>query len=205
MIAEVHAMGVEIIVVIGGGNIWRGAEAVDWNMDPAQADIIGMYGTGFNVAALAPLLQKLNIPTVTFTRGNTAGLGPAYDTTEVCAALEGGRVVLLAGGMGATGISTDVAAVSAAVDTAADVVIMSKFGVDGVYDRDPRRYPEKAVMLPELNASEALARKLAVMDGTALTMAISGRTPIHVIPADEVSGARYVIEGKKFGSKVLPV
>jgi uridylate kinase len=204
-IAEVHGMGVDIIVVIGGGNIWRGPDAVGWNMDSAQADTIGMYGTGLNVAVLTPHLQKLGVPTETLTRGSTAGLGPAYDATKLCAALDRSRVVLLPGGMGVSGISTDVAAVAAAIDADADAVIMSKHGVDGVYDRDPKLDRDAAVLIPELNASDALIRKLAVMDATALTMAIAGKTPIHVIPAAEASGLRYVIEGKKFGSKVLPL
>jgi uridylate kinase len=81
---------------------------------------------------------------------------------------------------------------------------MSKFGVDGVYDRDPRRDPGNAVFLAELDASDALDRKLAVMDATALAMARDHGKPIHVIPASETWGPRHVVEGKQFGSKILP-
>ncbi|MGW4059206.1 amino acid kinase family protein [Amycolatopsis sp. NPDC004747] len=202
-IAEVHDLRIGVIVVTGGGNIWRGAGAAGWQISPTWADMIGMYGTGFNIAALAARLEHMHLPVETLTRGNTTGLGDPYTTTKLGEALDHGKIVLIAGGMGVTGVSTDVAAVSAAIDAHADAVIMAKYGVDGVYDRDPRR-TEGAVFLPELTVSDALAKKLAVMDATALTMAQAGKVPIHVIPADETSGVRYVIEGKKFGSKILP-
>lgn len=202
-IAGVHALGVGLVVVVGGGNLFRGPDGVEWEIDPWQADQAGMLATGINVVLLAGILDRMGVPTETFSRGACIGVGLPYTRREVCTAVDEKRVAFLAGGMGISGVSTDVPAVHAAVDVQAEAIIMAKHGIDGVYDADPNKAPA-AKFLPELAASEALARKLAVMDTPALALALAHNKRIHVIPASEPDGVRHVLEGKEIGSLILP-
>ncbi|MER7007165.1 hypothetical protein ABT297_29570 [Dactylosporangium sp. NPDC000555] len=203
-LASVYALGVDMSVIVGGGNLFRGTEADSWQMDRPQADVVGMIATGLNCAILEGLLTQLGVSTQTFSRGPCRGIGHEYLREDVCAALDRRRVVILAGGIGQTGVSTDVAAVHAAIDTHADAIVMSKYGVDeGVYDADPRRNP-RARFLPKLTASQALAQGLAFMDAAGLAMARDYAKRIFVVPASDMANIRYLIEGKDIGSVVLP-
>ena len=207
MIAAVYSMGVTVTVVVGGGNIFRGANAGDWGLTRDQADEVGMLSTGVNALLLRDLLQNLGLVPAVFSRGPAEGTGRPYDCENVRTSLKKGEIVLLAGGLGRPGISTDVAAIEAAIDTGAPAVIMSKHGVDGVYTSDPND-PEnsgEATRLPELTASEALERKLQVTDAEALHRARARGKLIHVINASETHGPRYVLEGKGNGSLILPM
>jgi len=207
MIAAVHSMGVTVTVVVGGGNIFRGALADQWGLEREQADAVGMASTGVNVLLLRGLLRNLGLVPAVFSRGPAEGTGQPYDREHVRTSLQKGAIVLLSGGLGVPGISTDVAAIEAAIDTGAPAVIMSKNGVDGVYTREPHD-PQgggDASFIPDLTASEALERNLQVMDATALHRARDHGKLIHVIPAAETYAPRYVLEGKEIGSRIIPV
>jgi uridylate kinase len=207
MIAAVHSIGVTVTVVVGGGNIFRGANADEWGIERDEADDVGMASTGVNVLLLKSLLRRLGLTPAVFSRGTAEGTGQPYDCEQVRASLQNGAVALLAGGLGKPGISTDVTAVDAAIDTEAPVVIMSKHGVDGVYTSDPHdpRDGEAALFIPELTVSEALEQNLQVMDAAALSLARRHGKLIHVIPAAETYAPRYVLEGKEIGSRIIPM
>ena len=205
MIAAVHSMGVTVTVVVGGGNIFRGTLADQWELEREQADAVGMAATGVNVLILQGLLRNLGLLPAVFSRGPAGGIGQPYDCDHVRASLEKRAIVLLAGGLGVPGISTDVAAVEAAIDTEAPAVIMSKHDVDGIYTSDPHGpYGTDAVHIPALTASEALERELQVTDAAALRRARAHGKLIHVIPAADTFAPCDVLQGKEIGSRVIP-
>lgn len=203
-LAGVHADGVAIVIVVGGGNLFRGSQADRWRLDQWQADTIGMVATGMNVLVLDGVLSRIGVPTQVFSRGPCVGFGVPYEHYEIREALNQGRIALVAGGMGIPGVSTDVPAIHAAIDTDADMVVMCKHGVDGVHEADPKAEPG-ARFLPELTASYALTSRLAVMDSAALALAREHSMRIHVIPASDPSAIRHAIEGKEIGSLILPI
>jgi uridylate kinase len=207
MIATVHSMGVTLTIVVGGGNIFRGALADKWGMTREQADEVGMTSTGVNVKALQNMLQNLGLAPAVFARGPALGTGQPYNREHVRTALQMGKIVLLAGGLGVPGISTDVAAIEAAIDTDTPAVLMSKHGVNGVYTGDPHdpQAGAEATFMADLTASEALKQGLQVMDAVALHQARAHGKLIHVIPAAETDAPRYVLEGKEIGSRIIPM
>jgi uridylate kinase len=202
-IAFISSMGVTVTVIVGGGNIFRGARADAWHLERHQADAVGMAATGVNALLLDGILNQIGAATQIFSRGPCTGIGVPYEREELLATLREGHVALLAGGLGISGFSTDVSAVHAAIDTSAEVVIMSKHGIDGVYDADPRSNPD-ATFLPSLTASDALSKNLQVMDSTALMLALKHQKYIHVVPASESNNVRYAVEGKEMGSLIYP-
>ncbi|GAA2128809.1 amino acid kinase family protein [Actinomadura napierensis] len=202
-IRTVCKMGVTTTVIVGGGNIFRGGSAKAWELDRLQADEAGMAATGVNAILLQGILESMAVRTEIFSRGPCNGIGIPYSGEELRAALSDGQVGILAGGMGISGFSTDVPAVHAAIDTMAEVVIMSKHGTDGVYNDDPR-VVKNARFLPSLSASQALARKLRVMDSTALSLARDHSKYIHVVPAADPNSVQYAVEGKEVGSVITP-
>ncbi|WP_299056446.1 hypothetical protein [uncultured Nocardioides sp.] len=183
-LAEVHSLGVKLGVVVGGGNLLRGNQAHLWGVPRDTLDIAGMLATGVNASLLVGVLQSFDIPAQLFSRGPCSSSGTPYEPTEVAASFEAGNACVIAGGLGVPGISTDVAAVSLASDVGAEALFMSKFGVDGVYDRDPRLHPN-AHFLPELSASYALGENLAIMDREALKLARAHGICIRVVPASD--------------------
>jgi uridylate kinase len=203
MIASIRTMGVGVTAVVGGGNIYRGSNAVDWRIERYQADLAGMAATAVNVLLLEGVLNTLGIPTAVFSRGPCVGVGREYaGSAPLREAIQEDAVVLVAGGLGVPHISTDVAAVQAAIDTNAPAVIMSKHGVSGVYSAHPSE--PGSYLMPSLAASDALRLGLAVMDSMALRLAIEYGKVIHVIAAKDIDGPRDILEGKDIGSVVSP-
>jgi uridylate kinase len=202
-IAELRDMGVSVTVVVGGGNIFRGRDALEWDLDQDTADEAGMAATGVNAKLLAGKLRARDVPLQIFSRGTASGAGLPYEPVHMRTLLAGGQVAIIAGGSGETGHSTDLPAIQAAIDTGAEVVIMSKHGVQGVHDADPRLAPD-AKLVPELTASDALRRNLAVMDSAALILARDNGKLIHVIGAEVPDGVRHAVEGKEIGSVIYP-
>jgi uridylate kinase len=196
-------MGISMAVIVGGGNIIRASQGAAWRLSRAQADEAGMYATGFNALLLANNLENIGVAEQIFSRGAAGGIGIPYDIPELRSVISDGQVAIIAGGAGVRGTSTDVPAVQAADDTKADVVIMAKNRVDGVYDADPRHNPD-AKFIPELTASEALEMKLRVMDSGAMRLARICNKPIHVVAASDPNSIRYAIEGKEIGSIIHP-
>ncbi|MCO5993968.1 amino acid kinase family protein [Actinoallomurus rhizosphaericola] len=203
-VAAIRAMGVVVTLIVGGGNIYRGAQATRWHLDRPQADAVGMAATAVNALLLDGMLDTMGVPAHIFARGPASGSGNLYHREEVRSVLARNEVVILAGGMGVSGFSTDVPAVHAAIDTMADVIVMAKHGVDGIYEKDPRRHSD-ARFLPSVTASEALRRNLRIMDASALTLARDHGKTIHVVGAADPNAVKYAVEGKEIGSIVQPL
>ncbi len=202
-IADVRDLGVRVAVVVGGGNIFRGRDSLEWDLDQDTADEAGMAATGVNAKLLSGKLRAKGVPHQIFARGTASGAGVCYEPASMLTLLSGGGVVIIAGGSGETGHSTDLPAIQAAIDIDAEAVVMSKHGVQGVHDADPRLTPD-AKLLPELTASDALRANLAVMDQAALIHARDNGKLIHVIGAEVPDGVRHAVEGKEIGSVVYP-
>ena len=201
-ITEVHALGADVLVVVGGGNVFRGAEREKFNLSSSDGDKVGMIATGLNAALLEGGLRAIGTSVEVFSRGPCIGVGTPWERNAVNAALEHG-VVILAGGLGVPSMSTDVPAVHAAVELDADAVIMEKHGVDGVYTSDPRLSSD-ARLLPVVSASNAIEQRLGVMDIVALELARQFGKTIHVVPASDRTAAAGVVRGEDRGSRVTP-
>lgn len=202
-IADLRDMGVAITVVVGGGNIMRGSQAVEVGLDRVIADEIGMTGTGLNAQLLDGFLRGSGVPCQIFSRGTASGIGIPYDPARMCELLADGHVVIVAGGSGQTGHSTDFPAVQSAIDTRAEAIVMAKHGIEGVCEADPKDVPDARV-IPELTASDALKWNLRVMDTDALELARDHDKCILVVGASNPHYVRYALEGKQIGSVVYP-
>lgn len=180
--------GTEVAVVVGGGNIWRGATVSQSGMDRATADYAGMLATIINGLALQDALEKHGLTVRTQSAINVAQVAEPYIRRRAIRHLEKGRVVIFAGGTGNPYMTTDTAAALRAIEIGADVLLMAKNRVDGVYDADPGKVPQ-ARKFQTLSYSEALTRRLAVMDSTALTLCMENELPIIVF---DLAGERSI-------------
>jgi len=193
--------GVQVAVVIGGGNIWRGMDAAAQGMDRAQADYMGMLATVINALALQDALEKRG----NFTRVQTAihmeAVAEPYIRRRAIRHMEKGRIVILAAGTGNPYFTTDSAAALRALEVEAEVLLMAKKGVDGVYDDDPRRNPQ-ARKFERLTYLEAINRRLQVMDSTALTLCMDNNLPIIVFDVQSPGQIERIIHGEKVGTLV---
>jgi uridylate kinase len=182
-------MGTQIAVVVGGGNIWRGAAvSAASGMDRATADYAGMLATIINALALQDALEKIGLTVRTQTAINVQAVAEPYIRRRAIRHLEKGRVVVFAAGTGNPYMTTDTAAALRAVEIGAEVLLMAKNRVDGVYDADPLKVPE-ARKYQRLSYSEALTRRLAVMDSTALALCMENDLPIIVF---DLAGERSI-------------
>ncbi|HZG75678.1 MAG TPA: UMP kinase, partial [Paenibacillus sp.] len=167
-VKEVVRLGVEVAVVVGGGNIWRGISGSAKGIDRATADYMGMLATVMNSLALQDALEKLEVPTRVQSSINMQQVAEPYIRRRAMRHLEKGRVVIFAAGTGNPFFTTDTAAALRAVEVHAEAILMAKNGVEGVFDDDPRENPD-AKLLTEITHMDALRRGLKVMDATALT------------------------------------
>ena len=168
-IGEAHALGVELAVVIGGGNIWRGESAELQGMDRATADYAGMLATIINALALQDGLEKIGLTTRTQSALQMQAVAEPYIRRRAIRHLEKGRIVLFAAGTGNPFMTTDTASALRALEINAEVLLMAKNNVDGVYDSDPNENPE-ATRFSTLDYMDALNRRLDVMDATAVSL-----------------------------------
>src|SRR3954464_15932713 len=172
-------LGVEIAIVVGGGNIFRGLTAATRGMDRAQADYMGMLATVINALALQDVLEQQGQPTRVMSAIQMAQVAEPYIRRRAIRHLEKGRVVIFAGGTGNPFFTTDTTAALRAVEIEADAILMGKNGTDGVYTDDPRSNPS-AELLTEVSYIEVLNRGLRVMDSTAITLCMDNTLPIVV-------------------------
>ncbi len=200
-VGEAHALGVELAIVIGGGNIWRGKGAEKQGMDRATADYAGMLATVINALALQDALEKRGIDTRTQSALQMQAVAEPYIRRRAVRHLEKGRVVIFAAGTGNPYMSTDTASALRALEIEAEVLLMAKFNVDGVYDDDPRKNPE-AVKFDDLDYTEALDRELAVMDSTALTLCRENNLPIVVFDMFKPGNVGCILSGDKIGTTI---
>ena len=199
-IAEVARSGVQVAVVVGGGNFFRGAELQQRGMERNRADYMGMLGTVMNCLALQDFLEKLGIETRVQTAITMGQVAEPYIPRKAERHLEKGRVVIFGAGSGMPYFSTDTVAAQRALEIGAEALLMGKQGVDGVYDSDPKKNPD-AVKFDQLSYDDFLARGLRVADATAISLARDNALPIVIFGLEEGNIAR-VIHGEKIGTVV---
>ena len=201
-IRAIHDLGVEIGVVVGGGNIWRGADAEKQGMDRPMADNAGMLATLINSLALQDALERLHgIDTRTQSAINVQEVAEPFIRRRAIRHLEKGRVVIFAAGTGNPYMTTDSAAALRAVEINASILLMAKHEVDGVYTADPRIHPD-ATKFDSLTYQEAIERRLEVMDWTALTLCMDNDVPIQVFDIFDVGSLRRIVQHESVGSLV---
>jgi uridylate kinase len=200
-IADVVHEGVQVAVVVGGGNFFRGAELSQRGMDRARADYMGMLGTVMNCLALQDFLEQRGIDTRVQTAITMGQVAEPYIPRRAIRHLEKGRVVIFGAGLGAPYFSTDTTAAQRALEVHADVVLMSKNGVDGVYTSDPRTDPA-ARRLDELTYADALRRRLKVVDATSFSLCMDNRLPMIVFGMETEGNVVRAIRGERIGTLV---
>lgn len=199
-IGDVHQMGIELAIVIGGGNIWRGGQAERWGMDRATADYSGMLATIMNALALQDALEKQRgIVTRTQSALQMQAVAEPYIRRRAIRHLEKGRVVLFSAGTGNPFMTTDTASSLRALEIGADVLLMAKNGVDGVYDSDPNENPD-AKRFQNLDYLDALNRRLGVMDSTAVSLCMENGLPIIVFNIFQAGSMSRILKGEALGT-----
>ena len=201
-INSVLELGVEMGIVVGGGNIWRGTQAEVDGMDRATADYAGMLATIISALALQDTLErKFDIVTRTQSAINVSQVAEPYIRRRAIRHLEKGRVVLFAAGTGNPFVTTDTGAALRAVEIGADVLLMAKNEVDGVYEDDPRINPN-ARKLERVTYFQAIEKRLGVMDTTALSLCMDNEVPIIVFDLFEAGNLQRIVRGETIGSVV---
>ena len=200
-IAEVHELGVQIALVIGGGNLWRGEPAAQAGMDRVQADYTGMLGTVMNALVMADSLKQVGVDTRVQTAIAMQSVAEPYIRGRALRHLEKGRIVIFGAGIGSPYFSTDTTAALRAAEVEADAILMAKNGVDGVYNDDPRKNAD-AVKFDELTHVEVIKRGLKIMDATAATMSMDNDIDLVVFNMNESGNIRRVVFGEPIGTTV---
>jgi uridylate kinase len=200
-IATVARSGVQVAVVVGGGNFFRGAELQLRGMERDRADYMGMLGTVMNCLALQDFLEKLGVQTRVQTAITMGQVAEPYIPRKAERHLEKGRVVIFGAGSGMPYFSTDTVAAQRALEISAEVLLMGKQGVDGVYSADPHKHPE-AVKFDELTYDEYLAKDLKVADATAISMARDYKLPMIFFGLDIDGSIVAVVAGERIGTTV---
>ncbi|MDQ2717636.1 MAG: UMP kinase [Chloroflexota bacterium] len=202
-VKQVHDLGVEVAIVVGGGNFWRGADAAATGMDRATADYMGMLATVMNSLAMQDAMEKSGMMTRVQTAIEMPPVAEPFIRRRAVRHLEKGRVVILAAGSGNPFFTTDTAAALRAVELNAQVLLKAT-KVDGVYDDDPMRNPN-ARKFEELSYMRALNMGLKVMDSTALSLCKDNHLPIVVFNLDKSGGLEAIMHGEKYGTLVHDV
>jgi len=200
-IKRVVDMGIEVAVVVGGGNIFRGSIAEANGMDRATADYAGMLATIINALALQDSLEKKGVVVRTQSAISIQSVAEPYIRRRAMRHLEKGRVVVFAAGTGNPYMTTDTAASLRAIEIEAEALLMGKNGVDGVYTADPRKDP-KAKKIEKLTYLDALNQRLQIMDATALSLCMDNELPIVVFDIQAENGIERALSGENIGSLV---
>ncbi len=202
---QVHAAverGVEVAIVVGGGNIYRGLKGMAIGMDRATADYMGMIATVLNALAIQDALEKLGLTTRVQSAITMQEVAEPYIRRRAIRHLEKGRVVIFAGGTGNPFFTTDTAAALRALEIGAECILMAKNGVEGVLDADPRLVPD-AKLIPRISHMEAIERGLKVMDTTALTLCMDNGLPIFVFNMNDEGNIGRLLDGERIGTMVV--
>ena len=199
-IAEIRALGVQLVIVVGGGNIYRGVQGEERGIDRATGDNMGMLATVINALALQDALEKSGVATRVQSAIAMSQIAETFIRRRAVRHLEKGRVVIFAGGTGNPFFSTDTAAALRANEIGAEVILKAT-KVDGIYDRDPKRFDD-ATMLARLSYMQFLERGIRVMDATAITLCMDNRLPIRVFNLLTHGNVRRVVLGDKIGTVV---
>ena len=193
-------IGVQVGIVVGGGNFWRGVKDGAGKVERVSADRMGMLATAMNCLAVADVFKQLGADAKVMTAVDIQGVGERYDTKKAIEYLEGGKIVLFGCGTGLPFFSTDTAAVLRAAEIHADAILLAK-NIDGVYSDDPRKDPN-AEKFDSISYDEVLSRHLAVMDTTATSLAMDNSIPVVVFALAEPENILRVLAGEKLGTEV---
>jgi uridylate kinase len=200
-VSAVHARGVEVAIVVGGGNIYRGLAAAARGMDRATGDYMGMLATVLNALALQDALEKLQVATRVQSAITISEVAEPYIRRRAIRHLEKHRIVIFAAGTGNPFFTTDTAAALRAAELHAEVVLMAKNGVEGVYTADPAKDPD-AEFIPEIAHKDALTRGLQVMDSTAFALCMDNNLPIVVFNMADGRNIDKIVSGERVGTLV---
>jgi uridylate kinase len=200
-LGDVRAKGVEVAVVVGAGNIYRGLEGAAEGMDRATADYMGMLATVLNALTLQDALEKVGADTRVLSAMAVTEVAEPYIRRRAIRHLEKGRTVIFAAGTGNPFFTTDTAAALRALEIHAEAILMAKKGVEGVYDADPRVNPD-ADFLPEISHRQAIERGLRVMDSTALSLCMDNDLPIYVFNMADERNIDRIVRGERVGTLV---
>jgi uridylate kinase len=199
-VKEVFDLGVEVSIVIGAGNLWRGKHGLERGMDRATADYMGMLGTVMNAMALMDALERIDVITRVLSAVEMRAVAEPYIRRRAIRHLEKGRVVIFGGGTGNPFFSTDTAAALRAMEIGAEVVIKAT-KVDGIYDSDPKKNPD-AQLFKEMTHIEFLNRRISVMDSTAVTLCMENNLPILVLNLWDPPALVAALKGEEVGTLV---
>ena len=200
-VTDVRNGGVEIAIVVGAGNIYRGLQGVAAGMDRATADYMGMLATVLNALTLQDALEKQGTDTRVMSAIEVSEVAEPYIRRRAMRHLEKGRVVIFAAGTGNPFFTTDTAAALRAAEIHAEIILMAKNGVEGVYTADPAIDPS-ARFIPEITHMEAIERRLRVMDSTALALCMENGMPLNVFNMDDEDSLARIISGDRVGTLV---
>jgi uridylate kinase len=200
-IKEIYKLGVQVGIVVGAGNLWRGKTGEELGMDRAQADYMGMLGTIMNGLALQDALESLEVPTRVMTVLPVSAVAEPYIRRKAMRHFEKGRVLIFSGGTGSPFFSTDTAAALRAAELSADIILMAKNGIEGVYDKDPRKFDD-AKMYDHISQMEVLKQKLEVMDQTAASICSENKIDILVFNMNEAGNMKKAVQEKHIGTLV---
>jgi uridylate kinase len=200
-IQGLHERGVEIAVVLGAGNIYRGVSAAAEDMDRATADYMGMLAIVLNALTLQDALEKLGVHTRVQSAITISEVAEPYIRRRAMRHLEKDRIVIFAAGTGNPFFTSDTAAALRALEMHAEAILMAKNGVEGIYTSDPNTDPA-AEFIPEITAREALQRGLKVMDSTALSLCMDNHVPIYVFNVADESNIDRIVSGERVGTLV---
>lgn len=199
VLKEVHDLNVEIGIVVGGGNFWRGRNEND--MDRTSSDNIGMLGTVMNALRVQAALEFIGLETRVQTAIKMDEVAEPFIVRRAIRHLEKGRVVIFAAGTGHPYFSTDTTAALRALEISADCILIGKTGTDAIYDKDPNKFDD-AVKFDELTYTEILNRGLGIMDASATSLCMDNNMPLVVFGIDEPENLIKVVKGEKIGTKV---
>jgi len=200
-ICSVQATGIEVAIVVGAGNIFRGLQGAAAGMDRATADYMGMLATVLNALTLQDALEKAGSQTRVMSAMDVTEVSEPYIRRRAIRHLEKGRVVIFAAGTGNPFFTTDTAAALRALEIHAEAILMAKHGVEGVYDADPAEVPD-ANFLPQITHMEAIEQGLRVMDSTALSLCMDNDLPIYVFNMADESNIDRIVRGERVGTLV---
>jgi uridylate kinase len=201
-VRRVHEEGVELAIVVGGGNIYRGMKGAAEGMDRATGDYMGMLATVLNALALQDACEKEGVHTRVQSAITIQEVAEPYIRRRAVRHLEKGRVVIFGAGTGNPFFTTDTAAALRATEVHAEAILMAKNGVEGVYTADPAKDPD-AEFIPEISHMDAVKRGLRVMDTTALTLCMENSVPLHVFNMDDEQNISRILSGEKVGTLVV--
>jgi uridylate kinase len=200
-IKEIHDLGVDVGIVVGGGNLWRGKTGEELGMDRAQADYMGMLGTVMNSLALQDALESIQVPSRVMTVLPISTVAEPYIRRRAMRHFEKKRVLIFAGGTGTPYFSTDTAAALRAAELDAPIILMAKNGVEGVYDKDPKKHND-ATMYDALTQEDLLVKKLRVMDQTAASICHENKIDVIVFNLNTSGNMKKAVLEEPIGTKV---